>query len=326
MTTSLVTGAAGFIGSHLTRLLADRGHQVLALDDLSGGFVENVDTRAVFLPYDIRDTRAIDAVFRRWKPDYIFHFAAYAAEGLSHWVRRFNYETNVIGSVNLINAAVRYGCERFIFASSMAVYGDQEPPFTEDLAPRPADPYGVAKHAVEQDLAQAGELFGLEWTVFRPHNVYGPAQSLGDPYRNVVGIFMRQAMAGEPLTIFGDGTQQRAFSYIDDVAAPIVASIDRPVSGQVFNIGGEGETTILDLAHRVGSLAGDYQIVHMPPRHEVHLAWCDHTKSRQELGFEPTVALDDGLERMWKWANDAGVRWSQTPTLEITENLPEFWR
>ena len=219
---ALVTGGAGFIGAHVTKHVLALGMDAVVLDDLSGGFEDNVDPRAVFVKGSVEDNVLIDRLFEEHKFDYVYHLAAYAAEGLSHFIRRFNYNNNLIGSINLINASVVHKVKCFVFTSSIAVYGEQDPPMREDMTPKPEDPYGVAKYAVEMDLKCAHEMFGLNSIVFRPHNVYGEYQNIGDRYRNVVGIFMNQLMQGKDLTVFGDGEQTRAFSYIDDVA-PIIA-------------------------------------------------------------------------------------------------------
>lgn len=328
----LVTGAAGFIGSHVTRHLLDQGHQVLAVDDLSGGWADNVDPRATFKKLDLTDWGRTQATYRAYQPDVTYHLAAYAAEGLSHWVRGFNYRNNVVASSHLVSCAMQWG-GHVTFASSMAVYGDQLPPFTEEMTPRPVDPYGVAKYAVEMDLAIAHETHDVPYTIVRPHNVYGPGQNLGDPYRNVVGIFLRQAIAGEPLTVFGDGSQTRAFSHIDDVAPAIIKASEHV--GETFNVGGDEVFTISELAGKVSDLFS-VPVRHLPPRHEVEHAWCDHEKAKRLLGFSPTVTLDDGLGEWAQELKDAAfflsgsgvhpVRWSTTPDIEIREGLPEFWR
>src|SRR6185295_6127951 len=167
MAVSLVTGAAGFIGSHVVDHCLRLGHRVVALDDLSGGFADNVPEGATFVKGSILDHELINTLFAEHGFDYVFHLAAYAAEGLSHFIRRFNYNNNLIGSVNLINAAARHGCRCFVFASSIAVYGAGQVPMTEDMRPEPEDPYGISKYAVEMDLAAAKRLFGTDYIVFR---------------------------------------------------------------------------------------------------------------------------------------------------------------
>jgi UDP-glucose 4-epimerase len=187
MSTSLVTGGAGFIGAHVTNELIRMGHTVVVLDDLSGGFEENVNKQATFVKGSITDHVLLEDLFNKYKFDYVYHLAAYAAEGLSHFIKRFNYNNNLIGSVNLINESVKHKVKCFVFTSSIAVYGKGQLPMREDMVPMPEDPYGISKLAVEQDLRCTHEMFGLNYVIFRPHNVYGEYQNLGDKYRNVVG-------------------------------------------------------------------------------------------------------------------------------------------
>lgn len=320
----LVTGAAGFIGSHLANTLNARGHAVVGVDDLSGGFADNLHDDIRLVEADILEVD-LDDLFESYRPRYIWHLAAYAAEGLSHWVREHNVSNNWLASTRLINAAVKHDIDHFFFTSSMAVYGTQPVPYVEDQTPAPEDPYGVAKYAVEQDLAAAGRMFDLHYTVFRPHNVYGPNQNIGDPYRNVVGIFMRQALQGEPLTVFGDGLQTRAFSYISDIIRPMIRAFEYSTRG-TFNIGGETPTTVLDLASRVSRLFGGVPIVHLEERYEVKHAYSDHTRAREWLDFKPEVNFDDGLAEMAAWVKTRGIRYTKTPVLELVKNLPEFWQ
>jgi UDP-glucose 4-epimerase len=322
--THLVTGAAGFIGSHLANQLTADGERVVAVDDLSGGFADNLYPSIPLVEANLL-TLDLDDLFSEYRVKTVWHLAAYAAEGLSHWVREHNILNNWVASTRLINTAVRYDA-RFFYTSSMAVYGSRHtPPFTETFRPVPEDPYGIAKYAVEQDLEAASRLFGLDYTVFRPHNVYGPNQNVGDPYRNVVGIFMRQALAGKPLSVFGDGLQTRAFSYITDITRPMIRAWETNTKG-LFNIGGEQPVTVLELASEVSRLFGGVPIRHVEERFEVKHAWCDHTRARQALGFSPRVDLTDGLEVMAAWVKRKGVRWTTPPPLELTVNLPEFWR
>ena len=210
MPVSLVTGGAGFMGAHVAEHLLKMGHTVIVLDDLSGGFIDNVPEGAIFTEGSILDHESINRLFEKYSFTYVYHLAAYAAEGLSHFIKRFNYTNNLIGSVNLINACVNYDINCLLFTSSIAVYGAGQTPMTEDMVPLPEDSYGIAKLAVERELKVSHEMFGLDYIIFRPHNVYGERQNIGDRYRNVVGIFMNQLLKGEGMTIFGDGDQQRA--------------------------------------------------------------------------------------------------------------------
>lgn len=325
----LVTGAAGFIGSHVVRALTGMGLRVVALDDLSGGFRDNVPSDVEFVHGSIVDHVLLERLFDEHRFAYVYHLAAYAAEGLSHFIRRFNYAQNVIGSVNLINESVKHDVECFVFFSSIAVYGAVSPPMQEEHTPRPEDPYGIAKLAVEQDLEAAWRMFGLPYVVFRPHNVYGEYQNIGDPYRNVVGIFMNQIVKAQPMTVFGEGTQQRAFSYVGDIAPVIAVSAWTPgARNQVFNIGADVPVSVNELATAVAEAMGapGHSVIHLAPRKEVHLAWADHSKARRVFGERVPTSLHDGLARMANWVRQAGAR--ATPPfrdLEVIKNLPPSW-
>ena len=172
--------------------------KVVATDDLSGGFHENVPAKADWVQGDLRDPHFVASLWDHGPFEYVYHLGAYAAEGLSHFIRRYNYQTNLLASINLLNEAVNRGVKCFVFTSSIAVYGRNQLPMTEDLAPQPEDPYGISKYAFELDLKAAHELFGLNFIIFRPHNVYGERQNIADRYRNVVGIFMNQVLEGSP--------------------------------------------------------------------------------------------------------------------------------
>ena len=332
MASVLVTGGAGFIGSHVADALIAGGHRVTVLDDLSGGYRENVPAAATFVQGSVTDAPLVDHLFARLSYDYVFHLAAYAAEGLSHFIKRFNYTNNVIGSVNLINASVNTGVKGFVFTSSIAVYGATPLlPMTETTPAHPEDSYGIAKLAVEQELAVSKSMFGLDFVIFRPHNVYGPRQNIADRYRNVVGIFMNQILQGRPMTIFGDGTQTRAFSCIDDVAPVIADAIEMRRPGawnQVYNVGADTPVSLNDLARSVATAMGvDPVVEHLPARAEVAHAYSSHDKIRAAFGASRVTPLAEGLRDMATWVRQYGAR--QTPAfegIEITKNLPEAWR
>lgn len=325
---SLVTGGAGFIGAHVTNELISLGHKVIVLDDLSGGFKDHVNENAIFIKGSVTDNKLVQELFLKYKFNYVYHLAAYAAEGLSHFIRRFNYDNNLIGSINLINESIKHKIERFVFTSSIAVYGALTPPMREDMHPQPEDPYGVAKYAVELDLKTAHEMFDLNFTIFRPHNVYGEYQNIGDKYRNVVGIFMNQLMQGKSLSVFGDGQQTRAFSYIGDVAPFIANCVNIPLSkNEIFNIGADKESTVLELAETIQKSMGMSQpIMNLDARNEVVHAHADHQKAKDTFNINSFTPLEEGIIKMAHWAEKVGSRKSSKfENIEITEKLPPFW-
>lgn len=330
MPKSLVTGGAGFIGSHVTNHLLEQGHSVIVLDDLSGGFRENINSNAKFIHGSINDYELLEKIFAEEKFDYVYHLAAYAAEGLSHFIKRFNYNNNVIGSINLINQSVLHKIKCFVFTSSIAVYGKGQVPMREDMVPAPEDPYGIAKYSVEMDLKATHDMFGLNYIIFRPHNVYGEFQNIGDRYRNVVGIFINQLMQGKALTVFGDGNQTRAFSYISDVAPHIANSVNVPKAyNEIFNIGGDNDYSVSALATEVmNAMEMKQPLRHLEARNEVAHAYSDHSKMKNVFGIksESYTSLSVGLKKMADWAKATGVKKSDTfKGIEILEKLPKVW-
>jgi UDP-glucose 4-epimerase len=329
MSKVLVTGGAGFIGSHVAEELVKRGHDVVVLDDLSGGFTDNVVDGAQFIEGGINDVELVSKLFESQQFDTVYHLAAYAAEGLSHFIKRFNYNNNLIGSVNLINASVNTGVKTFVFTSSIAVYGTSpELPMTEETLAHPEDPYGIAKLAVEQELRVCKQMFGLDYIIFRPHNVYGERQNIGDKYRNVVGIFMNQILQNKPMTVFGDGAQTRAFSYIGDVAPVIAAAAEVPEArNQIFNIGADQPYTVNQLAAAVASAMGvKPDVVHLPARSEVQDAYSSHDKILRVFGQTKSSSLEEGLQRMAAWVRRHGARTSREfENIEVTRNFPQAW-
>lgn len=329
MSKILVTGGAGFIGSHVSEQVLKRGHNVTVLDDLSGGFVDNIVSGIDFIQGSVCDADLINNLFDKEKFDYVFHLAAYAAEGLSHFIKRFNYNNNLIGSINLINASINSGVKCFVFTSSIAVYGTCPLlPMTEETVPHPEDSYGVAKLSIEQELRICREMFGLDYIIFRPHNVYGERQNIGDKYRNVVGIFMNQILQKKPMTIFGDGSQTRAFSYIGDVAPIIAESVNVPTAyNQIFNIGADQPYTVNELAQSVARAMGtEPHVIHLPPRNEVNVAYSAHDKVHNMFGKYQPYSLEDGLSRMAAWVKKHGARKSQLfENIEVTKNFPKAW-
>jgi UDP-glucose 4-epimerase len=326
----LVTGAAGFIGSFVVDECIRLGFNVIALDDLSGGFVNNVHLKSKFVRGSISNIKLIDSLFKRYRFTYVYHLAAYAAEGLSHFIKRFNYENNLIGSVNLINASINWNVKCFVFTSSIAVYGRNQLPMREDMMPEPEDPYGIAKFAVEQELKVSHDMFGLNYVIFRPHNVYGERQNVGDKYRNVIGIFMNQILNSKPLTIFGDGKQKRAFTYIGDIA-PIIAKspLVKKAYGETFNVGADKAHNVNTLAVHVAAAMGQgkHPVRYLPPRNEVKNAFSDHSKSERVFHHRAQYSLEAGLAKMAAWVKHHGAKKSKEfAKVEVEKNLPVSWR
>jgi UDP-glucose 4-epimerase len=327
---ALVTGAAGFMGSHVVDRLLDLGLEVIGLDDLSGGFIDNTNPRSTFVRGSITDVELVEQLFARHKFQYVFHLAAYAAENLSHFIRRYNYSNNLMGSVNLINASVNHNVRVFVFTSSIAVYGEpKQLPVTEDIVPLPKDCYGIAKYAVELDLQAARQMFGLNSIVFRPHNVYGERQNIGDRYRNVIGIFINCVLQNLPLPIFGDGEQTRAFSHIDEVAPLMAGSIFHPEAfNQTFNVGGDKHYSVNQVAQQIFNVMGkNTGIRYLPARQEVKHFYSSHEKIQRVFGVDSQIELEKGIERMMRWASKHGARQTiEFAGIEIERNLPESWR
>lgn len=325
----LVTGVAGFMGSHVAEQCLSLGFDVTGVDDLSGGFVENVPPKVKFIKGDIGDYKFLESLWDEAGYDYVYHLAAYAAEGLSHYIRRYNYKNNLLASVSLINKAVLHNVKCFVFTSSIAVYGANQLPMTEDLVPMPEDPYGISKYAVELDLAAARRSFNLNHIIFRPHNVYGERQNIADMYRNVIGIYMNKVMQGKPMPVFGDGKQTRAFSYISNVA-PIIATAPLVASAynQTFNVGADKPYTILEVAQYVADAFGvKREMEHLPARNEVVHAFADHKKLERTFKTSAQVDLKEGIERMAAWACKSNPRKpSVFDNIEIDQGLPLFWK
>ena len=325
---SLVTGGAGFIGSHVADYCLKLGHHVVVLDDLSGGERHNVPEKTEFVNGSITDQSVVASVFERWKFDYVYHLAAYAAEGLSPFIRRFNYTNNLIGSVNLINESIKHNVRCFVFTSSIAVYGAGQVPMDEDQNPSPEDPYGISKLAVELDLKNAHEFFDLGYVIFRPHNVYGERQNIADRYRNVIGIFMNQLMRGEPMTIFGDGSQTRAFTHIDSVASVIARSVHEPRAlNQIFNVGSDQPKKVLELARVVAQAFNlEPRIDFLPARREVLHAFSSQEKIRRVFGAQPEISLEEGIAQMARWALKVGAQPTRPfADVEVWKGMPPSW-
>jgi len=326
----LITGVAGLLGSRLADWIIQNRpeYDIIGIDDLSGGYKENIHELVEFHLMDLKDLK-LKNIFDQHKPEYVFHFAAYAAEGLSPFIRTFNYQNNLVATANVVNECIRHDVKRLIFTSTMAVYGHGEGGiFHEDMRRNPIDPYGVAKAGCERDIEIANEQHGLDYCIIRPHNVYGAKQNIWDKYRNVLGIWMYYHMEGKPITIFGDGTQQRAFSYIDDSLEPLFnAAIEPKASKQIINLGGVREYTINEAADTLLEVLGTGNKVYLEGRHEVHTAIPTFQKSIDILGFEHKTNLKEGLTKMWQWAQQQPKRerfiWED---YELDKGIYSFWK
>ncbi len=329
---ALVTGAAGFIGSHVARDCLKLGFEVVAVDDMSGGFRRNIPEGVKFIKGDLKDAKFVSQLMERENFQIVYHLAAYAAEGLSHFIRNYNYKNNLVATTNLVTQSVRVGTvKKFVFTSSIAVYGSARTPMTEDMEPLPEDPYGISKLACELDLKAAYEMFGLPYVIFRPHNVYGPGQNMYDKYRNVVGIFLNHLQADKELTIFGDGHQTRKFSYVSDVSYPIALSglLDH-VNNQVFNVGGDSATTVNELALITAEAwsSAATKVVYLESRNEVTHAESDHKKLDCFFPNLPRpVDLRSGMLKMVTWARESGKYFEPVKftSVEIMHKLPPSW-
>lgn len=326
----LITGVAGLLGSRLADYIVEKiPHDLLVgIDNLSGGYKENVNKDVTFYKIDIENQDEIRLLFNSYNFDYVFHFAAYAAEGLSPFIRNYNYTNNLLATANIVNGCIKHNVKRLVFTSTMAVYGKNIPPFREDYIPAPIDPYGIAKAACEADIKVAGEQHGLDWCIIRPHNVYGAKQNIWDKYRNVLGIWMYQRLNGLPLTIYGDGQQTRAFSYIDDCLPYLADSITNPLySKQILNMGGDDYVTIEQACDQLIEITGGGEKQFLQPRHEVKEAWVTHDKIKNLVGFKHPTSLKDGLTKMWNWALTQPIRerklWMY---YEIDKNIYDFWK
>lgn len=324
----LITGVGGLLGSRMAAWLLKKGDiDVVGIDNLSGGYLDNIDSRVNFYQRDL-STAKLDDIFDMHQPEIVYHFAAYAAEGLSPFIRQFNYRNNVVATANVINQCIRTDVDRLVFTSSMAVYGHGNPPFDEKHRPEPIDPYGIAKYACEMDIQVAGEQHGLDWCIIRPHNVYGVNQNIWDRYRNVLGIWMTQYLNDEPMLIFGDGEQKRAFSFIDDCLAPLwEAGVSQKASKEIINLGGTIFHTINQANEILREVIGEGKIEFKEARHEVKNAHPTWQKSIELLNYQETTSLHEGLKIMWEWAKQQPKRtrfvWSE---YELDKGIYDFWR
>lgn len=325
----LITGVAGLLGSHFSRYMLDKGHEVIGVDDLSGGYREHLDPRVEFFEANLTSPAQVNGIFHYKRPEYVYHFAAYAAVGLSPFIRSFNYTNNVVASANVVNCCVNYDVKKIVFTSSMDVYGSQDAPFDETMKPIPEDPYGISKYTVEQDLAAAGRMFGLRYSIVRPHNVFGIYQNIWDKYRNVLGIWIRQVLADQPITIYGDGSQVRSFSDVKYYMEPFEKLMVLG-DGETYNMGSDAHTSIIDAAERFRLVACGFglptRLVHLEPRDEVRVAYCDHTKAKTHLNFKDDTDFAELAHQMLHWASKQPQRPVKMMRYEIEKKIYGYWK
>lgn len=288
----LITGVAGFLGSNFARwILKNQPHvDVIGVDDLSSGYKSNVPPNMAWKLCKISELSGGDYY------DTVFHFASFAAEVYSHECRRFTIDRVWGETAALLNTLQKNGCGKLVFTSSIAVYGALTAPFYEDDELLPNDPYGIAKLACEHDIRCSG----LPYVILRPHNIYGPYQNLWDTQRNVFGKWMRCALDGKQATIFGDGLQQRAFTYVDDILPLIWKSAE--LNGEAINIGASEPISILGAWHKFVDATGYTKFQRQSERNEVQIAYSSNEKCQRLLGKIDETPLNIGLAKMWEWA------------------------
>lgn len=333
----LVTGCAGFMGSHLVKDLIKMGYQnVYGVDDLSGGYLDNVDPKSFFTQLDLRNKEKTAQYIEQIKPELIFHLAADATEGRSQFTPLSATERNYLAYLHLLVPAVKNGLKKMVLTSSMSVYGSQIPPFTETMPRLPDDIYAISKSAMERATEILSGVHNFKYVIIRPHNVYGPGQNLADPYRNVIAIFINCLLNKRNFYIYGDGEQKRAFSYIDDFTPYIIkAAFLKEAEGEIFNIGPIEETTINELSKIVlkafftgQKVPEKFKPQYLPARPmEVKEAWCAVAKAQKILGYKTTVNLPEGVVKMVTWAKEKGPqKFHYLDNLElITKETPSTW-
>lgn len=331
----LVTGGAGFIGSHLVDKLIEKGNKVVLVDDLSGGFKRNVNPKAMFYEHDLRnlggDKKDIHQICQEFKPEIIFHLAANAAENKAQFSPVDITSRNYDSFIKVLAAALKTrkaSFKRFIFTSSIAVYGALQTPFKETDKPEPEDLYGISKLAAEETLKVMSKVHDFEYVIARPHNVYGPRQNMADAFRNVVTIFMNLLLKGKPYYIYGDGQQRRCFSYIDDVVDALVNCAFLPVNGKIFNIGADKDYSLNELSEAIQKITG----IHIKPKYlpdrpqEVKIAVADHTQAKKFLHYQDKTSLVLGIEKTWEYARTLGPQNYTDMEVEIpSPKIPKNW-
>ena len=326
----LVTGVAGFLGSHLSEKLVELGHSVIGLDNMIGGYEDNIPNKIEFHNVDCCDFEKIKILMKN--VEVVYHCAATAHEGLSVFSPYEITKNNYLASVSIFSAAVNAKVKRIIFCSSMARYGDQAAPFTEKMKPKPVDPYAISKVASEEVLKNLCELNGIEWVIAIPHNIIGPRQKYDDPFRNVVSIMINRMLQGKAPIIYGDGNQTRCFSYIDDCLSCLIPMLDQKnLNRETINIGPDEEfVTINKIAEICSNITGiNLNPIYKKDRpKEVKHATCSADKARALLKYETKVTLNEGIKKTFDYIKNRGVRpFDYNINIEIDNELtPSTWK
>ena len=326
----LITGVAGFLGSHLSERFAKLGHEVVGLDNMIGGYKDNIPNNIKFYNFDCCDLKNIDSIMK--KVDVVYHCAATAHEGLSVFSPIEITKNNYLASITIITSAIKHEVKRIIYCSSMARYGQGKTPFHEEMEPNPIDPYGISKVAVEKVLINLCNLNNIRWVIAVPHNIIGPRQKYDDPFRNVVSIMLNRMILGKPAIIFGDGNQKRCFSYIDDCIYCMENMLDnQAVNGQIINIGPDEEfVTINKVAEICQNISGsNLKPIYKKDRpQEVKEATCSADKARKLLNYKTKTDLYTGIKKTYEYIKKRGSKpfdYSKL-NLEIVNSLtPEVW-
>jgi len=325
----LITGVAGFLGSHLADKLRDMGNEIVGIDNMIGGYEDNVPKGIEFHKIDCCDLKKVKQIIKG--VNVVYHCAATAHEGLSVFSPYEITKNNYLASISVFSAAINEKVKRIIFCSSMARYGDLKTPFTEDMKPKPVDPYAISKVAAEEVLANLCELNNVEWVIAVPHNIIGPRQKYDDPFRNVVSIMLNRMLQDKPPIIYGDGEQKRCFSYIDDVIFCLEKlALDDSINKEIINIGPDEETvTLNELAKLVNNeIRFNGESVHVRARpKEVKEASCSSDKARKLLNYKTKTSLKESIKLTADFIRNRGVKsFNYNLPIEIkSEITPETW-
>ena len=325
----LVTGVAGFLGSHLAEQLANLGHEVIGIDNMIGGYKDNIPKNIKFYNIDCCDFEKVKIIMS--KIDIVYHCAATAHEGLSVFSPYTITKNNYLASVSIFSAAINHKVKRIIYCSSMARYGEQLTPFLESMKALPVDPYAISKVAAEDVLINLCELNNTEWVIAVPHNIIGPRQKYDDPFRNVVSIMINRMLQGKAPVIYGDGEQKRCFSYIDDCLSCLIPMLDqKDLNKQIINIGPDEEFTTIN---KVAEICSNITGVNLPPIYkpgrprEVKHATCSADKARRLLNYKTTCSLKDGMQKTFEYIKKRGTKpFDYNIEIEINNELtPKTW-